>query len=188
MHAQVRGTLPERGGPFPAGTPYARRRPGAAAVDPRLPRRLGRPRLRPLRRVDWTATSATRCGRTTGSSAASSAWRRATCPRPRRTSTPTSTACSPRATSWSRRGRASSAAQIVLRPPVPVHLRPLVELSNFVDGRAAARDGASPVRLLWDPARALARRGGAEYLKRVVVPLLPRACATSPSARRAAAA
>ena len=25
----------------------------------------------------------------------------------------------------------------------------------------------------WDPARALARRGGAEYLKRVVVPLLP---------------
>ena len=39
----------------------------------------------------------------------------------------------------------------------------------------------------WDPARALARRGGAEYLKRVVVPLLPEGVRYVRSARRAAA-
>ena len=36
MHARVRGTLAEAAGPFPAGTPYRGRRPGAAAVDPRV--------------------------------------------------------------------------------------------------------------------------------------------------------
>jgi uncharacterized protein (DUF2236 family) len=63
--------------------------------------------------------------------------------------------------------------QIVMRPPVPLHARPMLELANF------ATIGLLPPRirrmygLSWDPARALVLRGGSEYAKRVVVPLLP---------------
>ena len=39
--------------------------------------------------------------------------------------------------------------------------------------------------LSWDPARALALHGGAEYVKRIVVPLLPRRVRLAPSARTA---
>ena len=65
------------------------------------------------------------------------------------------------------------ALKIVMRPPVPLHARPLLELANFVTV------GLLPARLRrmyglsWDPARAIALRGGAEYAKRLVVPLLP---------------
>ena len=54
------------------------------------------------------------------------------------------------------------ALQIVMRPPVPLRARPMVEVANFVDGRAAAAARAADVRLLVGPgagARA-ARRGG----------------------------
>jgi uncharacterized protein (DUF2236 family) len=66
------------------------------------------------------------------------------------------------------------AVEIVMRPPVPAYARPMLELSNFVTV------GLLPARLRrmygfsWDPARELALRGGAEYAKRFVVPLLPR--------------
>jgi uncharacterized protein (DUF2236 family) len=65
------------------------------------------------------------------------------------------------------------ALEIVMRPPVPLHARPMLEVANFVTvGLLPA-----PVRRMygfsWDPARALVLRGGAEYAKRVVVPLLP---------------
>jgi uncharacterized protein (DUF2236 family) len=65
------------------------------------------------------------------------------------------------------------ALKIVMRPPVPLPARPMLELANFVTV------GLLPARLRrmyglsWDPARALALRGGAEYTKRLVVPLLP---------------
>ena len=65
------------------------------------------------------------------------------------------------------------AVEIVMRPPVGLHARPMLELANFVTV------GLLPARLRrmygfsWDPARALVLRGGAEYAKRVVVPLLP---------------
>jgi uncharacterized protein (DUF2236 family) len=77
--------------------------------------------------------------------------------------------------------------EIVMRPPVPLRARPLLELANFVTvGLLPA-----PVRRMygfsWDPARALARRGGAEYAKRLLVPLLPEGMRLVPSARRAAA-
>jgi uncharacterized protein (DUF2236 family) len=76
--------------------------------------------------------------------------------------------------------------EIVMRPPVSLRARPLLELANFVTvGLLPAR-----VRRMygfsWDPARALARRGGAEYVKRVLVPLLPDGLRLIPSARRAA--
>jgi len=65
------------------------------------------------------------------------------------------------------------AVDIVMHPPVPLHARPMLEVANFVTvGLLPAR-----VRRMygfsWDPARALVLRGGAEYAKRVVVPLLP---------------
>jgi hypothetical protein len=40
--------------------------------------------------------------------------------------------------------------------------------------------------LSWDPARAVALHGGAEYLRRVVVPLLPERLRLAPRARMAA--
>lgn len=65
------------------------------------------------------------------------------------------------------------AIEIVMRPPVPLHVRPLLELANqitvgLLPGRVRRLYG-----FRWDPARALAVRGGAEYAKRVVLPLLP---------------
>ena len=70
-------------------------------------------------------------------------------------------------------GARELALKIVMRPPVPRHARPMLELANFITvgllpGRLRRMYGLS-----WDPVRALAVRGGAEYAKRLVVPLLP---------------
>lgn len=63
--------------------------------------------------------------------------------------------------------------EIVLRPPVPLTVRPLVELANFITvGLLPARLRAQ-YGLRWDPARQLALAGGAEYTRRVLLPLLP---------------
>jgi uncharacterized protein (DUF2236 family) len=67
----------------------------------------------------------------------------------------------------------TTAKQIVMRPPVPLKLRPLVELANFVTV------GLLPARIRrqygfsWDPARRLALFGHTEYARRLLVPLLP---------------
>jgi uncharacterized protein (DUF2236 family) len=63
--------------------------------------------------------------------------------------------------------------EIVLRPPVPARARPLVELTNFITVGLLPGDIRRGYGFSWDPARALALRGGAEYVKRVLVPLLP---------------
>lgn len=73
--------------------------------------------------------------------------------------------------------------EIVMRPPVPVAARPLVELVNqitvgLLPGRVRREFGFG-----WDPARAVAVRGGAEYTKRVLVPLLPERFRLVPSAQ-----
>jgi uncharacterized protein (DUF2236 family) len=79
------------------------------------------------------------------------------------------------------------AVQIVMRPPVPLQLRPVLEMANFVTV------GLMPPRIRrlygfsWDPARAIALRTGAEYARRMVVPLLPERVRLVSSARRAAA-
>ena len=87
---------------------------------------------------------------------------------------------------WARR----RAREIVLEPPVPLVARPLLETVNFIT-----------IALLPDRLRreygfsalppAFVRRaivaGGAEYVKRAVVPLLPERLRLVPSARRAAA-
>jgi uncharacterized protein (DUF2236 family) len=67
----------------------------------------------------------------------------------------------------------TTAREIVLRPPVPLAARPLVELANFVTV------GLLPPRIRreygfsWDPARGLFLLGHTEYARRVLVPLLP---------------
>lgn len=77
------------------------------------------------------------------------------------------------------------AIQIVMRPPVPLHVRPLLELANFVTVGLLPADLRRQYGFSWDPARGLALHGGAEYLKRVLVPLLPRRLRWVPSARAA---
>ena len=84
-------------------------------------------------------------------------------------------------------GARELAIQIVMRPPVPLQLRPVLEMANFVTV------GLMPPRIRrlygfsWDPARAIALRTGAEYARRVVVPLLPERVRLVSSARRRAA-
>jgi len=80
------------------------------------------------------------------------------------------------------------AIDIVMRPPVPLVARPLVELANFITV------GLLPERLRgmygfsWDPARGLALRAGAEYTRRLLLPLLPGVVRQVPQARRTVAA
>lgn len=76
--------------------------------------------------------------------------------------------------------------RIVLRPPAPLLARPLVELANQVTVGWLPPRVRAMYGLRWDPARAVALRGGAEYAKRVVVPLLPDRVRLVPSARAAA--
>jgi uncharacterized protein (DUF2236 family) len=85
---------------------------------------------------------------------------------------------------WAR----TRAREIVLQPPVPLALRPLVETVNFIT-----------IALLPERIRreygfrelppAFVRRalvaGGAEYVKRAVIPILPDRLRTVPAARAA---
>ncbi|MCW3039126.1 MAG: hypothetical protein JWM31_1031 [Solirubrobacterales bacterium] len=76
---------------------------------------------------------------------------------------------------------------IVLNPPVPLAARPLVELANQITVGLLPADIRRQYKLRWDPLRALAVAGGAEYLKRVLVPLLPKQVRHVPSSRALAA-
>jgi len=63
--------------------------------------------------------------------------------------------------------------QIVMRPPVPLAARPLLELANFITVGLLPPGVRRQYGFSWDPLRGLALVGGAEYAKRVLVPLLP---------------
>ncbi|HEV2059560.1 MAG TPA: oxygenase MpaB family protein [Solirubrobacteraceae bacterium] len=65
------------------------------------------------------------------------------------------------------------ALQIVMRPPVPLTRRPILEVVNFVTVGLLPAQLRRHYDLSWDPLRALMLRGGAEYAKRVLVPLAP---------------
>jgi uncharacterized protein (DUF2236 family) len=87
-------------------------------------------------------------------------------------------------TEWARR----RARKIVLEPPVPRRARPLVETVNFVTiallpAQIRRQYGFSPV----PPAivRTALVAGGAEYVKRAVLPLLPERLRMVPHARAA---
>jgi uncharacterized protein (DUF2236 family) len=62
---------------------------------------------------------------------------------------------------------------VVLHPPVRLAARPLLELVNFITVGLLPPRIRHCYRLRWDPARELALRGGAEYARRLIVPLLP---------------
>jgi uncharacterized protein (DUF2236 family) len=79
------------------------------------------------------------------------------------------------------------AIEIVMHPPVPLKVRPLLELANQITVGLLPADIRRGYGLSWDPARSVALHGGAEYVKRVVVPLLPERLRVTPRARRAAA-
>ena len=57
--------------------------------------------------------------------------------------------------------------------PVPLRARPMLEVANFVTVGLLPAKVRRMYGFSWDPARALMLRGGAEYTKRLVVPLLP---------------
>jgi uncharacterized protein (DUF2236 family) len=87
-------------------------------------------------------------------------------------------------TDWAR----TRARAIVLDPPVPVALRPAVEAVNFVTiallpDRIRREYGFAALPPVW--ARRLIVAGGAEYLKRAVLPLMPERLRVVPAARAA---
>lgn len=63
--------------------------------------------------------------------------------------------------------------RIVMRPPVPLKFRPVLEMANFITVGLLPREIRRAYGFGWDPLRGLAVAGGAEYAKRVLVPLLP---------------
>jgi uncharacterized protein (DUF2236 family) len=77
------------------------------------------------------------------------------------------------------------AIRIVLQPPVPLVARPLLELANFITVGLLPPRLRREYGLRWDPLRGLALRVGAEYTRRLVVPVLPRRVRYA-SARKAA--
>jgi uncharacterized protein (DUF2236 family) len=77
------------------------------------------------------------------------------------------------------------AVDIVLRPPVPLRLRPLLELVNQITVGLLPAPIRRMYRFSWDPVRAAALHGGAEYVRRVLVPVLPERVRTIPVARAA---
>jgi uncharacterized protein (DUF2236 family) len=90
-------------------------------------------------------------------------------------------------TPWAR----SRAREIVMRPPLPLYLRPLLDSVNFVTiallpGRIRREYDFAPLPPM--AVRRLMVAGGAEYLKRAVVPLLPDRLRLVPSARATAVA
>jgi len=75
------------------------------------------------------------------------------------------------------------AIEIVMRPPVALARRPIVEFVKFLTVGLLPADLRRQYGLHWDPLRALMLRGGAEYAKRVLVPLAPERLRLVSSAR-----
>jgi uncharacterized protein (DUF2236 family) len=65
------------------------------------------------------------------------------------------------------------AVDIVMRPPLPGWALPLRELVNQVTVGLLPDEVRRLYGFAWDPVRGAAVRGGAEYVRRLVVPLLP---------------
>ena len=75
--------------------------------------------------------------------------------------------------------------EVVMRPPVPLWARGLLELVNQITVGLLPPGIRRQYGFSWDPARAVALHGGAEYVKRVLVPLLPEQLRLVPVARAA---
>jgi uncharacterized protein (DUF2236 family) len=172
VHRRVRGVLPRAAGPFPAGTPYAADDPAlllwilAALADSALVvyGRYVRTLARDERDAYWRDFQVV--GQRFG-------LRRRDMPRTIEGFDDYMAGMlgsgelhvTPRAREL--------AVRIVMRPPVPLAARPLLELANFVTVGLLPAEIRRQYGFSWDPARGLALLGGAEYAKRVLVPLLP---------------
>ena len=184
MHRRVRGELAEPAGPFPAGTPYRADDPehllwilGALAESAMLvygkyARTLDREEKDELWR-DYRIVGrlfGLREGDMPADSAAFEAYMAERYASPELVVTPQARAL---------------ATEIVLRPPVPLHMRPVLELVNQITVGLLPPRVREQYGFSWDPVRAVALHGGAEYLKRVVVPVLPQRMRMLPLARAA---
>lgn len=172
MHRRVRGTLADPVGPFPAGTPYAADDPKlllwvlATLVDSALVvyQRYVRSLTRDERDAYWQDYRV--IGRLFGLKDAEM---------PARIEDFEDYMAGMLASGdlfVSEEAR-ELAIQIVMRPPVPLKVRPLLEAANFVTVGLLPRELRRQYGFGWDPARGLALLGGAEYTRRVLVPLLP---------------
>src|SRR5215213_136862 len=169
MHHRVRGELAEAAGPFPAGTPYAADDPElllwilAAIVDSSLlvyDKYVGG--LFGLRDHEMPAAIEDFDDYMRGMLESGDLF------------------ITPQAREL--------AIQIVMRPPVHIAVRPLLELANQITVGLLPPDIRRGYGLSWDPARSAALHGGAEYVKRVLVPLLPERLRVTPRARARLAA
>jgi uncharacterized protein (DUF2236 family) len=187
MHRRVSGSLAEPIGPYPAGTPYRADDPELllwilfTLVDSALV--VYRKYVGPLSRGDEAAfwEDYKVVGRLFG-------LRKADMPRTlddldayRRRMLEGDELV---VTDWARR----RARQIVLSPPVPLLARPLLETANFVTvallpDRIREQYGFSP--LPTPLMRKALVSGGAQYLRRAVIPLLPDRLRLVPGARAA---
>jgi uncharacterized protein (DUF2236 family) len=80
-------------------------------------------------------------------------------------------------------GARELATNIVFRPPVPPAAIPLRELVNQATIGLLPPTLRRQYRFFWDPLRAAALHGGAEYMKRLVVPFAPQRLRVIPQAR-----
>lgn len=186
MHARARGTLPRGAGRFPAGTPWAADDPElllwiiACLVDSALLvyQRYVTSLSRAQRDAYWDDYRVVgrlfglRDGDMPATSAEFEAYMKDMLRSGDLHVTPTAR---------------EVGIDVVLRPPVPLKVRPLVELANVITVGLLPGGIRRGYGFSWDPARALAVRGGAEYVKRVLVPLLPGSLRYVPSAAAAAA-
>jgi uncharacterized protein (DUF2236 family) len=88
-------------------------------------------------------------------------------------------------TDWAR----TRARDIVLEPPVPLVAQPLVELVNFITISLLPPEIRSQYGFRAIPPAPVRRAlvaGGAEYVKRVLIPFLPDRLRLVPAARAAA--
>ena len=184
MHRRVRGTLTEAAGPFPAGTPYRGDDPqhllwilGALAESAMLVyRKYVRSLSRDEEQALWLDYRVV--GRLFGLKQRDmpkdidgfEAYMAERYASPELVVTPQAR---------------DLAIDIVLRPPVPLHLKPVLELVNQVTVGLLPAPVRRQYGFTWDPVRAIALHGGAEYLKRVVVPVLPDRMRMLPLARAA---
>jgi uncharacterized protein (DUF2236 family) len=65
------------------------------------------------------------------------------------------------------------AIEIVMHPPVPLAVRPALEVTNFITIGLLPATLRHQYRLTWGCARELMLRAGSEYTKRLVLPVLP---------------
>ena len=82
-------------------------------------------------------------------------------------------------TDWAR----EQARKIVLDPPVPLYVRPLLETANFITiallpDKLRAQYGFSPIPPVF--VRKALVAGGAEYVKRALLPVMPQSAALHP--------